>query len=208
MFLFDNCINNTQCNINPVVLEERELRATAVDVYSRLLIDRIIVLGEEINDAMANTIMAQLIYLNSQDNKKPIQMFINSPGGSVSAGLQIYDTMQIIKAPVHTICTGMACSMAAVLLAGGEKGYRGALPNSEIMIHQPSGGSYGQAKDIEIANAQIQKCKYKLYSLLAEDTGKTIKEIKKDSDRDYWLTAEEAMKYGIIDKVFDKKNIL
>lgn len=208
MFLFDNCINNTQCNINPVVLEERELRATAVDVYSRLLIDRIIVLGEEINDAMANTIMAQLIYLNSQDNKKPIQMFINSPGGSVSAGLQIYDTMQIIKAPIHTICTGMACSMAAVLLAGGEKGYRGALPNSEIMIHQPSGGSYGQAKDIEIANAQIQKCKYKLYSLLAEDTGKTIKEIKKDSDRDYWLTAEEAMKYGIIDKVFDKKNIL
>lgn len=133
MFLFDNCINNTQCNINPVVLEERELRATAVDVYSRLLIDRIIVLGEEINDAMANTIMAQLIYLNSQDNKKPIQMFINSPGGSVSAGLQIYDTMQIIKAPIHTICTGMACSMAAVLLAGGEKGYRGALPNSEII---------------------------------------------------------------------------
>lgn len=192
----------------PVVLEERELKAVAVDIYSRLLMDRIIILGTEINESTANTIMAQLLYLNSMDNKKPIQMYINSPGGSVVAGLQIYDTMQMIKAPVQTICTGMAASMAAVILAGGRKGMRGALPNSSIMIHQPMGGAVGQASDIAIANERIQFYKSRLYSILAEHTGQTVKQIVKDGDRDCWFTATEAKKYGIIDKEFDDKNIL
>lgn len=203
---YQNVLNSTVQM--PTVLEERELNAVAVNIFSRLLLDRIIFLGTDVNEESANIITAQLMYLNSEDNKKPIQMFINSPGGSVSDGLQIYDTMQMIKAPVYTICTGSACSMAAVLLAGGEKGYRGALPNSEIMIHQPSGGALGQATDIEIANAHIQRCKNKLYKLLATDTGKTIEEIKADSDRDYWMTAEEALQYGLIDKIFDKKGML
>jgi ATP-dependent Clp protease protease subunit len=192
----------------PVVLEERELKAVAVDIYSRLLMDRIIILGTEIDESTANTIMAQLLYLNSMDNKKPIQMYINSPGGSVVAGLQIYDTMQMIKAPVQTICTGMAASMAAVILAGGEKGMRGALPNSSIMIHQPMGGAVGQASDIAIANERIQFYKSRLYSILSEHTGQTIEQIVKDGDRDCWFTAFDAKKYGIIDKEFDEKNIL
>ena len=192
----------------PVVLEERELKAVAVDIYSRLLMDRIIILGTEIDESTANTIMAQLLYLNSMDNKKPIQMYINSPGGSVVAGLQIYDTMQMIKAPVQTICTGMAASMAAVILAGGRKGMRGALPNSSIMIHQPMGGAVGQASDIAIANERIQFYKSRLYSILAEHTGQTMEQIVKDADRDCWFTAFDAKKYGIIDKEFDERNIL
>ena len=192
----------------PVVLEERELKAVAVDIYSRLLMDRIIILGTEIDESTANTIMAQLLYLNAMDNKKPIQMYINSPGGSVVAGLQIYDTMQMIKAPVQTICTGMAASMAAVILAGGTKGMRGALPNSSIMIHQPMGGAVGQASDIAIANERIQFYKSRLYSILSEHTGQTIEQIVKDGDRDCWFTAFDAKKYGIIDKEFDEKNIL
>lgn len=192
----------------PVVLEERELKAVAVDIYSRLLMDRIIILGTEIDESTANTIMAQLLYLNSMDNKKPIQMYINSPGGSVVAGLQIYDTMQMIKAPVQTICTGMAASMAAVILAGGAKGMRGALPNSSIMIHQPMGGAIGQASDIAIANERIQFYKSRLYSILAEHTGQTMEQIVKDADRDCWFTAFDAKKYGIIDKEFDERNIL
>ena len=192
----------------PVVLEERELKAVAVDIYSRLLMDRIIILGTEIDESTANTIMALLLYLNSMDNKKPNQMYINSPGGSVVAGLQIYDTMQMIKAPVQTICTGMAASMAAVILAGGRKGMRGALPNSSIMIHQPMGGAVGQASDIAIANERIQYYKSRLYSILAEHTGQTIEQIVKDADRDCWFTAFDAKKYGIIDKEFDEKNIL
>lgn len=192
----------------PVILEERELRATAVDIYSRLLIDRIIVLGSEINENVANTIMAQLIYLNSQDNRKPIQLYINSPGGCVISGLQIYDTMQMIKAPVHTVCTGMAASMAAVLLAGGEPGYRGALPNSSIMIHQPIGGAFGRADDIEIANNRIQFFKNRLYQILSEHTGKDIKRIKRDCSLDYWMTAGEALDYGIVDKEFVGKGLI
>lgn len=192
----------------PVVLEERELKAVAVDIYSRLLMDRIIILGTEIDESTANTIMAQLLYLNAMDNKKPIQMYINSPGGSVVAGLQIYDTMQMIKAPVQTICTGMAASMAAVILAGGEKGMRGALPNASIMIHQPMGGAVGQASDIAIANERIQFYKSRLYSILSEHTGQTMEQIVKDGDRDCWFTAFDAKKYGIIDKEFDEKNIL
>lgn len=186
----------------PVVLEERELKAVAIDVYSRLLMDRIIIVGSEITEDVANTIMAQLIYLNSQDNKKPIQMYINSPGGEVISGLQIYDTMKMIKAPVQTICTGMAASMAAVLLAGGEKGMRGALPNSSIMIHQPMGGAIGQATDIAIANERIQFYKNKLYNILAEATGKPIEKIYEDCERDYWLSASNAVEYGLIDKEF------
>lgn len=192
----------------PVILEERELKAVAVDIYSRLLIDRIIILGSEINEQVANTIMAQLIYLNSQDNRKPIQLYINSPGGCVTSGLQIYDTMQMIKAPVHTICTGVAASMAAVLLAAGEPGYRGALPNSSIMIHQPSGGAIGRADDIEIANNRIQFYKNKLYQILSEHTGKSIKEIKKDCNLDHWMTAKDAVVYGIIDKEFEGKGLI
>lgn len=192
----------------PVVLEERELKATAVDIFSRLLIDRIIVLGTPIYEDAANIVMAQLMFLNSQDNKKPIQLYINSPGGLVTAGMQIYDTMQMIKAPVQTVCTGLAASMAAVLLAGGEPGMRGSLPNAEIMIHQPLGGGWGQASDIAIMNEQIQKCKHKLCSVLATNTGKPYDEVLKDMDRDFWMSADEAQAYGLVDKVFTNKGIL
>lgn len=192
----------------PVVLEERELKATAVDIFSRLLIDRIIVLGTPIYEDAANIVMAQLMFLNSQDNKKPIQLYINSPGGLVTAGMQIYDTMQMIKAPVQTVCTGLAASMAAVLLAGGEPGMRGSLPNAEIMIHQPLGGGWGQASDIAIMNEQIQKCKHKLCSVLATNTGKPYEEVLKDMDRDFWMSANEAQTYGLVDKVFTNKGIL
>lgn len=192
----------------PVILEEHEIKATAIDVFSRLLIDRIIVLGTPIYEDAANIVMAQLMFLNSQDNKKPIQMYINSPGGSVVDGLQIYDMMQLIKAPVQTVCTGMAASMAAVLLAGGEKGMRGALPNSEIMIHQVLGGAVGQATDIRIANEQIQKTQEKLARLLSIDTNKDFDMVMKDMDRDNWMTSDEAMQYGLIDKVFVGKGLL
>jgi ATP-dependent Clp protease protease subunit len=192
----------------PVVLEERELKATAVDIFSRLLMDRIIVLGTPIYEDAANIVMAQLMFLNSQDNKKPIQLYINSPGGLVTAGMQIYDTMQMIKAPVQTVCTGLAASMAAVLLAGGEPGMRGSLPNAEIMIHQPLGGGFGQASDISIINAQVQKCKNKLYNILARDTGNSFEKIMEDADRDYWMSAAEAQAYGLVDKVFTNKGIL
>ena len=193
---------------HPVVLEEHELKATAVDIFSRLLIDRIIVLGTPIYEDAANIIMAQLMFLNSQDDKKPIQLYVNSPGGLVTAGMQIYDTMQLIKAPVQTVCTGLAASMGAVIRAGGEKGMRGALPNAEIMIHQPLGGGWGQASDIAIVNEQIQKCKTKLYTCLANDTGKSMDDIIKDADRDFWLTPDEAKQYGLIDKVFGGKGLL
>lgn len=192
----------------PVVLEERELKATAVDIFSRLLIDRIIVLGTPIYEDAANIVMAQLMFLNSQDNKKPIQLYINSPGGLVTSGMQIYDTMQMIKAPVQTVCTGLAASMAAVLLAGGEPGMRGSLPNAEIMIHQPLGGGWGQASDIAIMNEQIQKCKHKLCSVLSTNTGKPYDEVLKDMDRDFWMSANEAQAYGLVDKVFTNKGIL
>lgn len=192
----------------PVVLEERELKATAVDIFSRLLIDRIIILGTPIYEDAANIVMAQLIFLNSQDDKKPIQLYINSPGGLVTAGMQIYDTMQMIKAPVQTVCTGLAASMAAVLLAGGEPGMRGSLPNAEIMIHQPLGGGFGQASDIAIINEQIQKCKHKLCTVLATNTGKSYDEILKDMDRDFWMSADEAQTYGLVDKIFTGKGIL
>lgn len=192
----------------PVILEEHEIKATAIDVFSRLLIDRIIVLGTPIYEDAANIVMAQLMFLNSQDNKKPIQLYINSPGGLVTSGMQIYDTMQMIKSPVQTVCTGLAASMAAVLLAGGEPGMRGSLPNTEIMIHQPLGGGWGQASDIAIMNEQMQKCKHKLCSVLSTNTGKPYDEVLKDMDRDNWMTSDEAMQYGLIDKVFTGKGLL
>lgn len=199
---------NSATTQQPVVLEEHGLKATAIDIYSRLLMDRIIVIGSEIDPNMANTIMAQLIYLNSQDNETPIQMYINSPGGDIIAGLQIYDTMQLIKAPVYTICTGMAASMAAILLAGGAKGGRAVLPNAAVMIHQPLGGAWGQATDVEIANKQIQMYKNRLYQILANDTKKDIETIKNDCERDYWLEADTALKYGLVDKVLNGKKVL
>jgi ATP-dependent Clp protease protease subunit len=174
------------------------------DIYSRLLEDRIVFLSGEVTTESSNLIIAQLLYLESKDNKKPISLYINSPGGVVDAGLAIFDTMNYIKSPVSTICVGMCASMAAVLLAGGEKGKRYALPNSRIMIHQPSGGAKGQASDIEIAAEQIVKLKKKMNELLSELTGQKIEKIKEDSNRDFYMGAKLAVEYGIIDKVIER----
>jgi ATP-dependent Clp protease protease subunit len=191
---------------SPIVLEERQLKATAVDVFSRLMMDRIIFLGDHIDEHVGNTITAQLLWLNTQDSTTPIQMYINSPGGYVKDGLMIYDTMQLIKAPVHTICTGQAASMAAVILAGGD--IRSALPNSEIMIHQPMGGAWGQSTDVMIAAKQIDKTKIKLASILSKHTDRSLKQVLKDIERDNWMDPEEALDYGIIDEVIrGKKNL-
>ena len=186
----------------PYVVEQTNHGERSYDIYSRLLNDRIIVLGEEVNDVTASLVVAQLLYLEAADPDKDIQLYINSPGGSVSAGLAIYDTMQYIKCDVSTICIGMAASMGAFLLAGGAKGKRYALPNAEIMIHQPSGGSQGQATEIEIAAKHILKTKEKLNRILAENTGKDIEVIAADTERDNWKSAEEAKEYGLIDAIF------
>ena len=192
-------------NLIPMVVEQSSRGERSYDIYSRLLEDRIIFLSGEINDGMANTIVAQLIYLEAKDLGKDISLYINSPGGSVSAGLAIYDTMQYIKCDVSTICIGMAASMASFLLAAGAKGKRLALPNSEIMIHQPLGGAQGQASDIKIQAEHILKIRDKMNRILSENTGKTIQEIERDTDRDNYLSADEAQKYGLIDKVFYKR---
>ncbi len=189
----------------PYVVERTSSGERSYDLYSRLLEDRIIFLSGEIDDAMANTIVAQLIYLESKDPTKDINIYINSPGGSVSAGMAIYDTMNYIKCPVSTICIGMAASMAAFLLSSGEKGKRYALPNSEIMIHQPLGGAQGQASDIKIQALHILKIKERMNRILSENTGKSVSEIERDTDRDNYLSADEAKNYGIIDKVFVKR---
>ena len=189
----------------PYVIEQTNRGERSFDIYSRLLNDRIVVLGEEVNDVTAGLVVAQLLYLEATDPDKDIQLYINSPGGSVSAGLAIYDTMQYIKCDVSTICIGMAASMGAFLLAGGAKGKRYALPNSEIMIHQPSGGSQGQATEIEIAAKHILMIRERLNRILAENTGRPIEEIAVATDRDNWMTAEEALEYGIIDKVMTKR---
>lgn len=189
----------------PYIMEERELRVTQMDVFSRMMVERVIFLGTGIDADVANIIQAQLLYLESTEPKKPIQIYINSPGGSVYAGLGIYDTMQFIEPVISTTCTGLAASMGAILLAAGAKGERSALPHSRIMIHQPSGGSEGQASDIEIAAKEIKLIKDELYEILAEHTGRTKKVIEKDSDRDYWMRAQEALEYGIIDNVLTKK---
>ncbi len=185
----------------PYVIEQTNYGERSYDIFSRLLNDRIIVLSDEINDATASVVVAQLLYLESQDPDKDISLYINSPGGSVTAGMAIYDTIQYIKCDVTTICIGMAASMGAFLLASGTKGKRFALRNSEIMIHQPLGGMQGQASDMQIAAERIMKTKNKLNTILAQHTGKKVEEVAKDTDRDNWLTAEEAMEYGIVDKV-------
>ena len=191
--------------LNPYILEERQLNVTQLDVFSRLMMDRIIFLGTEVNDYTANVLQAQMLYLDSVDSGKDISIYINSPGGSVYAGLGIYDTMQFINSDVQTICTGMAASMAAVLLVAGAKGKRSALPHSRVMIHQPMGGAQGQASDIEITAREIQKLKKELYSIIAEHSGQPFDKVWADSDRDYWMTAEEAAQYGMIDQVLNRK---
>ncbi|MBQ2993385.1 MAG: ATP-dependent Clp endopeptidase proteolytic subunit ClpP [Alistipes sp.] len=191
--------------INPMILEERRLNVTQLDVFSRLMMDRVLFLGAPITDDVANIIQAQLLFLESTDPNKDIQLYINSPGGSVSAGLGIYDTMQLISCDVGTICTGMAASMGAVLLTAGAAGKRSALPHSRVMIHQPLGGVQGQASDIEITAREISRLKKELYEILSLHSGKPIKSIEKDADRDYWLSAEEARRYGLIDTVLGKR---
>ena len=189
----------------PYVVEQTNRGERTYDIYSRLLNDRIVMLSDEVNDVTASLVVAQLLYLESQDPDKDIALYINSPGGSVSAGLAIYDTMQYIKCDVSTICMGMAASMGAFLLSSGAKGKRLALPNSEVMIHQPLGGMQGQATDMQIAADHIQRTKDRLNSILAANTGKSIEEIAKDTDRDNWLTAQQALEYGLVDKVLDKR---
>ena len=192
--------------LNPYILEERQLNVTQMDVFSRLMMDRIIFLGTEINDYTANTIQAQLLYLDSTDPGKDISIYINSPGGSVTAGLGIYDTMQFISSDVATICTGMAASMGAVLLVAGQEGKRSALPHSRVMIHQPLGGVQGHASDIEIEAKEIQKFKKELYTIISNHSHTPYEKVWTDSDRNYWMTAEEAKEYGMIDAVLVKKN--
>ena len=189
----------------PYVIEQTGRGERSYDIYSRLLKDRIIFLGSEIVDDVANSIVAQLLFLESEDPDKDINIYINSPGGSVTAGLAIYDTMQYIKPQVSTICVGLAASMAAILLAGGSKGKRLALPNAEVMIHQPLGGARGQASDIEIQAKNILKTKERMNKILASHTGQNIKTIAKDTDRDNYMTAEEALKYGLIDKIIEAR---
>ena len=191
--------------LNPYILEERQLNVTQMDVFSRLMMDRIIFLGTPIDDYTANTLQAQLLYLDSVDPGKDISIYINSPGGSVSAGLGIYDTMQLVEPDVATICTGMAASMGAVLLCAGAAGKRSALPHSRVMIHQPLGGAQGQASDIEIAAREIVKVKKELYSIISEHTGKSLEQIIADGDRDFWMSAAEAKEYGMIDEILSKR---
>jgi len=190
--------------ISPTIIEERQLNIATMDVFSRLMMDRIIFLGLPIDDYVANIIQAQLLFLDSSDPSKDIQIYFNTPGGSVHAGLGIYDTMQYISSDVASICTGMAASMGAVLLTAGTKGKRSALRHSRVMIHQPMGGTQGQASDIEITTREILKLKNELYQIIADHSGKDIKQIEKDSDRDHWMTAKEAIEYGMIDEVLEK----
>ena len=192
-------------NLTPNIIEERQMNAVAMDVFSRLMMDRIIFLGTGINDQVANIIQAQLLFLQSTDASKDIQIYINSPGGSVYAGFGIYDTMQFVKPDVATICTGIAASMAAVLLCAGEKGKRSALKHSRVMIHQPLSGTQGQASDMEIAVRETLKVKKELYDIISSHSGKTYEQVEKDSDRDYWMKADEALEYGMIDEVLGRK---
>ena len=201
----EKAMNVSASYISPSILEERQLNVTQMDVFSRLMMDRIIFLGTEVNDYTANVIQAQLLYLDSVDSERDINIYLNTPGGSVYAGLGIYDTMQFIGSRVATICTGMAASMGAVLLVAGEKGMRAALPHSRVMIHQPLGGIQGQASDIEITAREILKLKDELYQIISDHSGQTIEKIRQDADRDYWMTANEALEYGMIDKVYSKK---
>lgn len=191
-------------NLTPNIIEERQMNAVAMDVFSRLMMDRIIFLGTGINDQVANIVQAQLLFLASTDAARDIQIYINSPGGSVYAGLGIYDTMQFIKPDVATICTGMAASMAAVLLCAGKKGKRSGLTHSRVMIHQPLGGAQGQASDIEITAREIITLKEELYKIIANHSGQTYEKVYEDSDRDYWMKADRALEYGMIDEILTR----
>ena len=203
--VLDDVIKAQSQYLNPYILEERQLNVTQMDVFSRLMMDRIIFLGTQIDDYTANTLQAQLLYLDSVDSGKDISIYINSPGGSVYAGLGIYDTMQFIQSDVATICTGMAASMAAVLLVAGAEGKRSALTHSRVMIHQPLGGVQGQASDIEITAREIQKLKKELYAIISDHSKQAFDKVWADSDRDYWMTAAEAQEYGMIDRVLTRK---
>ena len=203
--VLDDVVKAQNHYLNPYILEERQLNVTQMDVFSRLMMDRIIFLGCPVNDDVANIIQAQLLFLDSTDPGKDISIYLNSPGGSVYAGLGIYDTMQFIQSDVSTICTGMAASMAAVLLVSGKEGKRFALPHSRVMIHQPLGGAQGQASDIEITAREIGKLKKELYTIIAEHSHTDFDKVWADSDRDYWMTAAEAQEYGMVDKVLQRK---
>ena len=195
----------TASYINPSIIEERRLNVASMDVFSRLLMDRVIFLGVPIDDDVANIIQAQLLFLASTDSSADISLYLNTPGGQVSSGLAIYDTMQIIAPDVATICTGMAASMGSVLLCSGAKGKRSALPHSKVLIHQPLGGAKGQASDIEIAAREILKTKQELYSIISEHSGQSIEKITADADRDFWMSSREALEYGMIDEILSKK---
>ncbi len=201
---YQSLSGSPEASITPYIIEERQLNVAQMDVFSRLMMDRILFLGVPIFDEVANIVQAQLLFLDSVDPGKDIQMYINSPGGAVTAGLGIYDTMQLVHSDVATICTAQAASMAAVLLAAGNNGKRSALPHSRIMIHQPMGGAQGQAADMAIAVKEILEQQKQLYQILAEHTGKPLRQITKDADRDFWMCAEEAVKYGIVDEVLRK----
>src|SRR5574344_3122336 len=201
---FDQYTAMAEGYISPTIIEERQLNVASMDVFSRLMMDRIIFLGVPVDDYVANVIQAQLLYLESADSSKDISIYINSPGGSVYAGLGIYDTMQYIGSDVATICTGMAASFAAILLVAGAKGKRSALPHSRVMIHQPMGGAQGQASDIEITAREILKLTKELYQIISDHSGKSMKQIERDADRDYWMTASEASDYGMIDEILTK----
>lgn len=204
---YDKLINTlTPVGMTPNIIEERQMNAVAMDVFSRLMMDRIIFLGTQVNDQVANIIQAQLLFLESTDSAKDIQIYINSPGGSVYAGLGIYDTMQFIKPDVATICTGMAASMGAVLLCAGTKGKRSGLPHSRVMIHQPMGGAQGQASDIEITAREIISLKKELYNIISKHSGQSYEKIEEDSDRDFWMKADRAKEYGMIDEVLSRDN--
>lgn len=200
----DRYVTSSLSSVNPTIIEERKLNAVAMDVFSRLMMDRIIFLGQPIDDDVANIIQAQLLYLASVDANAEISIYLNTPGGVVSAGLGIYDTMQLIAPPVATICTGMAASMGAVLLCAGEKGRRSALPHSRIMIHQPLGGVSGQASDILIEAKEIEKCRAELYTIIAKHSGQSIEKVALDADRSFWMSSQEAQLYGMVDEVLNK----
>jgi len=205
----DKYMGTSVPNINgftPQVIEERQMNVVGMDVFSRLMMDRIIFMGVPVNDYVANVVQAQMLFLESTDPKRDIQMFINSPGGSVIAGLGMYDTMQYVAPDVATICTGLAASMGAVLLAAGEKGKRSCLSHSRVMIHQPSGGMQGQFSDMEITYELIKELKGELYQILADHTGQKFEKIESDSDRDNWMTAKDAKKYGLVDEVLNRKS--
>ncbi|HEY6978238.1 MAG TPA: ATP-dependent Clp protease proteolytic subunit [Chitinophagaceae bacterium] len=203
-----NTLHNYQqhniTNLTPYIIEERPLNVASMDVFSRLMMDRIIFMGEPVNDYVANIVTAQLLFLDSTDRSRDIQMYINSPGGSVYAGLGIYDTMQFVTPDIATICTGMAASMGAILMCAGVKGKRSALKHSRIMLHQPSGGIGGQATDIEITAREIKKTKQELYNIISFHTGKPVEQVATDCDRDFWMTAEESKEYGLVDEVLIK----